>query len=312
MNYIQQFLESIAVQNTSKVVKSVLNGADDRIKQYSVKEIEEFVLASNPNSPKAITTICYVLGLYGRWLQEQNIDNKLYVLIGEIDKKGLWKKAKSSAKNKFVSYDTYIQVISDIARYEEFNPSYYMALFKCIYDGLYSNDLSVLKNLRASDINDNLITLIEDDGHSYKIKVSPEFAYELQELATMDIWERRNRYGVCKVKMRGLYCDSVFKIEDRTTASDDAHKFTLYSKLRKISNDYLGYSLLPFHIYISGIMHRIKIKLEQHGMTLEDAFSDNNRDKLAHEIISKELIRSNYSSEIGNFREIVKGHLDAF
>lgn len=313
MNYIQQFLESIDVPNTKKVVKSVLENITDRIDRYSFNELEQFILSSNPSSPKAIITICYVLGLYGRWLREQNIvDSELYELSGKIDKKELWKKAKPAAKNKFISYEKYAEVLSDIMRYEEFNSLYYKTLLQSIYDGLYSNDLSVLKNLRGEDIRDDFVTLTEDDGHTYKINVSFELAADLKELANTCVWERKNRYGLCRVKMRGLYYDSVFKIEDRTTAADDAHRFALYSRLRKISNDYLGYSLLPFHIYISGIMHRIKIDLDQYGLSLEDAFSENNRNRLAHEIISKELIRSNYTSEIGNFREIVKGHLDVF
>lgn len=313
MNYIQQFIESIDVPNSQKVVKSVLDNVEDRIDQYNLNELEQFILDSNPSSPKAIITICYVLGLYGRWLQEQNItNNDLYELAGKIDKKKLWKKAKPTAKNKFISYEKYLEVLSDIMRYEEFNPLYYKTLLESIYGGLFNNDLSVLKNLHGADIQGDLVTLHEDDGHTYKIKVSSELSNDLKELANTHIWERKNRYGLCRVKMRGIYYDSVFKIEDRTTASDDAHRFALYSRLRKISRDYLGYSLLPFHIYISGVMHRIKNDLEQYGLTLEEAFSENNRNRLAHEIISKELIRSNYTSEIGNFREIVKGHLDAF
>lgn len=313
MNYIQQFIESIDVPNTQKVVKSVLDNVEDRIDQYSLNELEQFILDSHPSSPKAIITISYVLGLYGRWLQEKNItDNDLYDLASNIDKKKLWKKAKPTAKNKFISFEKYLEVLSDIMRYEEFNPLYYKTLFNAIYDGLFNGDLSVLKNLRGEDIQGDSVTLREDDGHTYRIKVSSELSDNLKKLANTHIWERKNRYGLCRIKMRGIYYDSVFKIEDRTTASDDAHRFALYSRLRKISTDYLGYSLLPFHIYISGIMNRIKNDLERHGMTLEDAFSENNRNRLSYEIISKELIRSNYTSEIGNFREIVKGHLDVF
>lgn len=299
--------------NTKKVVKSVLDDVKDRVEQYNLNQLERFILDSNPSSPKAITTIYYVLGLYGRWLEEQNlIESELSVLVGKIDKKEMWKRAKPTAKNKFISHEKYSEILLDIMRYEEFNSLYYKTLLQSIYDGLYSNDLSVLKNLRGQDIKDEFVTLTEDDGHTYKINVSFELATDLKELANTCVWERKNRYGLCRVKMRGIQYDSVFKIEDRTTAADDAHRFALYSRLRKISNDYLGYSLLPFHIYISGIMHRIKIDLNQHGLSVEDAFSENNRNLLAHEIISKELIRSNYTSEIGNFREIVKGHLDAF
>ena len=70
--------------------------------------------------------------------------------------------------------------------------------------------------------------------------------------------------------------------------------------------------MLPLQLYTSGLMHRIKIELERNNISLEEAFADNSRDKMAHLIIQKELIRCNSNIEVGNFRELVKGHLDSF
>lgn len=314
MNNVKRFMESIQVPNTAKVVKFVLKDVDANIENYSMMELEQFILELKPSSPKAIITICYVLGLYAKWLQEQGIvsNNNLYQMVQSLNKKSLWTKAKPNAKKKFISYEQYKRVIHDIGVYEDFNALYYEALFKCIYEGIYNDDLSVIKNLRSSDINDNIVTLHEDNGHSYKIKVSEKLASELKQLASISIWERRNRYGICKVDMRGVYKDSVFKIEDRKTASNDSYKFTYYAKLRKIAKEYLEYSLLPLQLYTSGIMHRIKVELDKNDIPLEEAFAQNSRNRIAHLIISKELIRCNSSIEVGNFRELVKGHLDSF
>ena len=112
--------------------------------------------------------------------------------------------------------------------------------------------------------------------------------------------------------MRGVYKDSVFKIEDRSTASNDSYKFTYYAKLRKIAKEYVEYSILPLQLYTSGIMHRIKTELYKNEITLEEAFANNCRDKIANFIISKELIRCNSGIEVPNFRELVKGHLESF
>jgi hypothetical protein len=112
--------------------------------------------------------------------------------------------------------------------------------------------------------------------------------------------------------MRGANIDSVFKIEDRNTSSDGSYRFAYYAKLRKIAKEYVEYSLLPLQLYTSGIMHRIKIELDKNDITLEEAFMDNSRNRIAHLIIQKELLRCNSSIEMGNFREIVKGHLDSF
>lgn len=314
MNNVERFIESVQVANTAKVVRFVFKNTDVNIENYNLMELEQFILNLKPNSPKSIITICYVLSLYAKWLQEQNIitSDNLYQMIQSLDKKLLWKRAKPNAKKKFISYEQYKRVVHDIGVYEDFNALYYEALFKCIYEGIYNDDLSVIKNLKSSDINDNIITLHEDNGHSYKIKVSDKLASELKQLASINIWERRNRFGVCQVDMRGAHKDSVFKIENRSTASNDSYKFTYYAKLRKIAKEYLEQPLLPLQLYASGIMHRIKVELDKNDIPLKEAFADNSRNRMAHLIISKELIRCNSGIEVGNFRELVKGHLDSF
>lgn len=315
MNNVERFIASIQVPNTAKVVKFVFKEVDVNIESFSPMELEQFILDLKPSSPKAIITITYVLGLYSKWLQEESIvkDDNLYQMVQSLDKKLLWKKAKPNAKKKFISHEQYQRVIKDIATYEEYNALYYELLFSCIYLGVYNDDLSVLKNLRKSNINDDgVITLQEDNGHTYKIKVSEKLATDLKKLADINIWERRNRFGTCKVDMRGVYPDSVFKIENRSTASNDSYRFTYYAKLRKIAKEYLEYSLLPLQLYTSGIMHRIKVELERNNIPLEEAFANNSRNRMAHLIIQKELIRCNSSIEVGNFRELVKGHLESF
>lgn len=314
MSNVERFIESVKVPNTAKVVKHVLKNTDVNIENYSPMELEQFILDLKPNSPKTIITIAYVLSMYSKWLQDEGIadNDNLYQTIQSLDKKLLWLKAKPFAKKKFISYEQYQMVLHEIGVYEDFNALYYESLFKSIYEGIYSDDLSVIKNLKKSDIDGSIVTLHEDSGHSYKIKISEKLSSELKQLADINIWERRNRFGVCQVDMRGVHKDSVFKIEDRKTASKTSFKFSYYARLRKIAKEYLEYGLLPLQLYVSGIMHRIKLELEKNGITLEEAFADNSRNKMAHLIIEKELVRCNSNIEIGNFREMVKGHLDSF
>lgn len=315
MSNIERFIESIEVPNTLKVVRFVLRDTDVNIENYGLMELEQFILDLKPSSPKTIITIVYVLGMYAKWLKENNIvaDDNLYEMIQSLDKKLLWKKAKPNAKKKFISNEQYQRVIKDIGTFEEYNALYYELLFSCIWNGIYSDDLSVIKNLRTSNINDDgMITLQEDNGHTYKLRIPEKLALDLKKLASINMWQRPNRFGICNVEMRGVYSDSVFKIENRSTASNESFRFTYYAKLRKIAKEYLEHSLLPLQLYTSGIMHRIKTELEKNSITLEEAFADNSRNKMAHLIIQKELIRCNSSIEIGNFRELVKGHLDCF
>jgi hypothetical protein len=250
-----------------------------------------------------------------KYLQEQGIikNDNAYQIVQSIDKRLLWEKAKPQAKKKFINNEQYQRAVKDIATYEEYNALYYELLFSCVYNGIYNDDMSVVKNLRGSDINDDgTVILREDNGHIYKFKVSEKLAKDLKQLANITMWQRPNRFGICNVEMRGVYPDSVFKIESRSTASNDSYKFTFYSKLRKMSKEYIEYSLLPLQLYVSGIMYRIKVELEKNDISLEEAFADNSRNKMAHLIIEKELVRCNSSIEMGNFRELVKGHLDSF
>ena len=317
MTKIKEFIDSIEVENTAKVVKHVLDGVDVKLETFTVRKLEKFVLDRKPNSPKSIATICYVIGLYAKWLDSQNSGDgtKLLELVQNLDKKKLWKKAKPTARKKFVTHADFKRVIKEIELYEEFNDLYYRTLFRCVYEGIYCDDMSVIKNLRGSDVHGSTVTLREDNGHTYKFKITPQLAADIVELSRKQIWERRNRYGICKVDMRGLYPDSVFKVEKRKSAKpqdDSSLRFCYYDKLRKISDEYLDTHISPLQLYISGIMHRIASKLKRKDITIKEAFAENNRSRENHMLIEAELVRCNYGSEYGNFKEIVKGHLDMF
>ena len=314
MGNIEEFISSLESPNTIKVVNSISSQWTDDLPYYNIIQLEQLILDLKPSSPKAITTICYVLSLYAKWLMENNIvsDDNFYQIIQSIDRTALWKKAKPNAKKKFISNTQFEEVIHDIGLYEDFNAIYYQSLFRCLYEGVYNDDMSVIKNLRGSDINGNMVTLKEDNGHSYKMEISSELAIDLKELSTTEIWERRNRYGICKIKTTGKYSDSCFKVENRKDDSEYSYRFSYYAKLRKISKEYLEYNLLPLQLYISGIMYRIKLKLKENDIKLSDAFSEQNRSRLVNSIISEELARCNCNTEVRNFREMVKGHLDVF
>lgn len=314
---IQNYINSIESENSQKVAKYVFKriNTNDDIENYGVIQMEQLVLDAKPNSLKEITTIVYILSSYFKWLYKENIvdTDDAHQIVQSLDKKLLWDRAKPHAKKKFISFQQYEQITKDIATYEEYNALYFELIFSCIYNGIYSDDLSVLKNLRRSDIQeDGVVTLREDNSHIYKIKIPEKLAQDLIQLSTINEWVRPNRFGLCYVKMIGVYPDSVFKVESRTSNSEDSYKFSYYSKLRKISKEYVGYPLLPLQLYASGIMHKIKVELEKNHISLEEAFAQNSRDKMVHLIIQKELTRSNSAIEIGNFRELVKSHLDVF
>lgn len=315
-NYIQEYVDSIESESSRKVARHVFKRIDNvDMQNFNIIQLEQLILKAKPNSPKDIITIIYILSSYVKWLQEQDVikNNDMYQILQSLDKKLLWEKASPHAKKKFISHEQFQQIVKDIATFEEYNALYFELLFSCIYHGIYNDNMSVLKNLRRSDIQeDGLVTLREDNSHVYKIKIPERLAKDLIQLASINEWIRPNRFSLCHVEMKGVHVDSVFKVENRSTNSEDSYKFSYYSKLRKISKEYVGHSLLPLQLYASGLVHRIKIELDKNKISLEEAFSKNSRNRTAHMIIEKELVRCNSGIEMSNFRELVKGHLDAF
>lgn len=307
-NDFQSFVETFESSNTVKVINSLQALGEFNYANCTPVDLEQIVLSMKPNSPKGITTILYVLSLYAKYLK----DDRLYNMVQDMDRGALWIMAKPNAPKKFISYSQFQETCKDIDLFEEYNSAYICTLFRCLYEGIYSDDMSVIKNLRSSDVNENVVTLREDNGNSYDLQVSDLLAKDLTRLGSVNTWSRNNRYGECKIKTTGLYEDSCFKVEARGGSEEYSYRYTYYRILRKISKDYLGYNLLPLQLYVSGIMHRIKLNLNECDISLEDAFAPKNKNRTVSNVIAEELKRCNCNTEVRNFREIVKGHIDVF
>lgn len=302
------FISTFDSSNTGKIAKSMSSIGEFDYSNCTPVDIEKIILDMKPNSPKSITTICYIFGLYAQYIENED----LFYMVKDIDRNVVWLKAKPNASKKFISHSNFENIYHEIGVYEEYNSFYIQTLFRCLYEGIYNDDLSVIKNLRASDINDNIVTLRNDNGEEYTIEITDQLSRDLKELGKINTWSRRNRYGECKINTTGLYEDSCFKVENRKGTSEYSYRFTYYRILRKIAKEYLEYNLLPLQLYVSGIMHRINLKLNERDIDLYEAFSNGNKDRNVSKIIANELSRSNYDVDVRNFREMVKGHLEVF
>lgn len=304
----ERFLETFDSPNTVKVIRSFEGMLERDWSNCTPALLETVILMGRPGSPKDITTRLFVLSKYARFLGNSDMEEQ----IRDVDRNVLWKLAKPHASRKFISNSQFEQIYSDIEKYEEYNSLYLQTLFRSVYEGIYSDDMSVIKNLRVSDLWWDGTTLSLDDGGKYNISISERLSGDLTKLGSIDVWERRNRYGTCKIKTQGLHKDTCFKVENRKGSAEYAYRFSYYRMLRNIAKEYVGYNLLPLQLYVSGIMHRICIKLKDNDIDIEEAFSDNNRNRKINQIISDELKRSAYDIEVRNFREMVKGHIDVF
>ena len=306
-NSYENFLLSLNNPNTVKVARSYR--AIGACSQYTEDGIKQTLLSMKPHSQKTIITMCNIWRRYAEFLDNQNL---LHLLRG-IDSKTLWQDAKPFADRKFMSHAEYLDACMAIdSQHDLLNPLYYKSLFRCLYEGIYSEDMSVLKNLRASDIQGNVVTLHEDDGNTYPLQISEDLAANLLILPSEPFY-RNNRNGIFPIKVSGVYHDSCFKVEHRNGSGESTYQNSYYRVLRKIRTDYMERkNLLPLQIYISGLMYRICEQLKDTGISIEVAFADHNRDKRVAQIINTELLRCNCRMEVKNFRQLVKGHLDIF
>lgn len=307
-NDFKEFLKTFESPNTVRVVRSLQAIGDYDYSNCTLADIENVILSFKPNSQKAITTIIYVMSLYAKYLGNKD----MMYMINDLDRAALWLIAKPNASKKFISNSDFERVYHDVGVYEEHNSFYKQTLFRCLYEGIYCDDMSVLKNLRASDVYENVVRLRPDEGQEYELAVSTMLAKDLVSLGNINTWSRNNRYGICNVGITGLHEDSCFKVENRNGSSAYSYRFSYYRLLRDISKNYVGYSLLPLQLYASGMMHRIAVSLKDNGFGIEEAFSDNNRNKAIGAIISDELERCKCDTPVRNFREMVKGHIEVF
>lgn len=303
----EQFLRSLKNSNSIKVTRSYRLIGD--CEGDDLDSIKKTILAMKPRSPKTIITICNRWRRYAEYLGNAELLKNLQ----EVDSKELWQEAKPYANKKFLSYADYIETCDIIdSQWDLLNPLYYKSLFRCLYEGIYSDDMSVLKNLRASDIRENVVTLRDDNGNVYDLNIPLDLATHLS-LLPAEPYMRRNRNATFPIAVSGVHHDSCFKVEHRNGSGETTYENSYYRVLRIITNDYMERkNLLPKQIFISGVMYRIGLKLNEQGISIDDAFSEHNRDRQVGQIIADELLRCNYHMEVRNFRQMVKGHLDVF
>lgn len=278
----------------------------EQLPYMDVNEIIDLVIKLKPTCAKSVTNYLYMIGQYDKFCHNEDA----YKTVLGLNRSVLFKQCQEvNHIQKFISNETFEDWVFNIEMHEELNVLYYSSLVRCLYEGIYSDDMSVIKNLRGSDIHGNVVTLREDDGSEYSIEISSGLAEDLFKMSMTDIWERKNRYGTFPVGTEGVYSDSCFKIEHR---GGNNYRHSYFTRISKMSKAYMDYSIRPLYLYISGMMYRIKTEIEGQGFDLKFAFIDNNRFPLTCDIVKRELDRCHYLYGQRNFRQIVNGYIDVF
>lgn len=310
-NYLK-FIEQQTSPNSKKVARKYSLIGEYNYTNITDEQLIDIIIQFKPRTKNDISNCC---GALKRWGEHNNYA-LLLELLKTLDKNEVLKKARPYVDDKYFSYSQFKQVMRGLNPDNpdeafENNTLYYRTLFWCLYEGIYNGDMSVLTNLRASDISGNIVTLRENDGNMYEMEIPPELANNCLQLSQMLIWERKCRGGaIAKINISGIYSDSCFKAETKNATPN--FRAGYFAKLKKITNAFFDYKVEPLDIYVSGIMHRIAVQLKDNNIELEDAFKLENRKRQVHDIISNELNRCNYNIEVRNFRKLVYGHCQTF
>ena len=316
----QRFIDSYnndKMKNNARFYFERLNKNNINISSETVttlEQLEKVFVVCGINTLNNIIGFRSVLKSYTVFIN----DKALFNLVRKLDIYKVLEKIKPNIKHTYISSSEFQDIYNAIGVYDEntfsYNALYYKSLFRSIYEGIYCEDMSVLKNLRASDIDGNSVTMRDDNGSEWKVDVSKQLATDLIILANdkdpdknIPVWYRNNRNGQCKIPIEGLCYDSVFRVETRKYNSKYAYRSGYYVRLRKISEEYIGYFVPPKNLFLSGIINRIKEQYEKSDE--EFVLGIQNSDPLLVEIYTQEAKRCNYSVGFWNFRQTVSGRI---
>lgn len=303
------FMETLTTPTLKAIAKKNSDLISIEEENYTTEYIKEYIKSKKHISVASVITFCYFINLYARYIGS----SKLEQAVSGIDKNALWKEIGANAK-RFISHEEFKEIYDLIDMGYETNTLFKKTIFRCVWEGMFSSSLDIFKNLRATDVNGNVLTLRTDDGVVYDLEVSNELAKDLIELSKNNTWERANRYGYFNVPAIGIYPDSCFKLENRKGVIDTENTKHVYWRIiRDISNNYIqSPHCHAKQIFFSGIMYRIALKLKNEGISLDDAFAYDCKDRLASKIIIDELRRCNVTTLPRSFKETVDGYLDNF
>lgn len=285
-----------------------------------VQDLAEIIIDARPCSLQDVSSATLAIKEYIRWLGEQyGIVPKSLEQIDLLDKQMIYNTSieRHGIEKKYISKADLDQAIDKIYN-SEVNYEYCVALVMAIYEGIYSDSMDVIRNLKRSDVSNGSVMLTDDDGNRWSFDVSEELTTLLVKVSRITEFYIRTPRDDFRPEKEFVGWDgsedACFKVPARTDSAADRKKSSAQSyrfRIRKM-DECFGRHVRPKDIYISGIVHRINEKLVENGMTLNEAFAYRSMNRAAIDIIKNELKRSGHEKSIAHLRSIIKGHLDEF
>ena len=235
---------------------------------------------------------------------------ELFNMIDSMTVNDIWNISKPYAKASLVSDDDIVQMCNLTHRITngKENQLYISSLLKAIYEGIWEENFEVLANLRMSDVDSNRVKLTYSNGDCNYFSVSKQLLKDLKTVAAEKNWYRVNGQGSFGIPIEGKYEDSVFKVEHRNNANEDEIYMRVYRrKLIAITKEYANYSIAPMNIFMSGIINRVSVLLEDKGLLLQTVLINNH--EIGISVIKQELQRCHCSMSYSAFKKFVCGHV---
>lgn len=274
-------------------------------------ELREMIIKCNPLNEEQIIYIIFLIRRYNQELKNDNV----VTYVNNINAKELWEKCKTiNGQKKFLSYFDLEVLTFQIMGDDFLNPIYFVGLIRSIYEGIYNNDLEILKNLNYSSIKTNRVEIIDNRGKLFSIPISEELYWILKDLSKIGVY-RKNAKGIFRIKDDRIapMKESCFKIE-KYSNNGKAYSLSYYKKLNIIKQKYNLYSFLPKDIYTSGLIYRIKLEIEKEGFNLKTVFIDYY--KIWKNKLKNLLIKYDYTDvfegDIDKLRKNIKNRIDEF
>lgn len=311
----QIYLDTISNDTSRRVAKRYKGIEEFDFETCTENDLRNLILSMQPHCLKEFDTIKNNIKSWIKYKYPTNVFDRISDMfkLELLDREKLWEVVKPKTSRKFISHKQYLQILQDIDFHDEANPEYNQALFMSIYEGLYNRSYEVTWNLRGSDVNNNIATIRYNNGDEWDIHISGKLNNILKIISDSYTLMRHNHFGYYSVPAFGMYYDSCFKVEQITSKQNAIHRKEIYNaRIRKIAKQYVGYSLTAQQLYISGIMYRIGLKLKDYGISFQEAFKLNSKNKIVGEILKEEFERINAPLMTNNFRENVRGFLDVF
>ena len=306
----------LSVNEHTRPLMEACSWIGDLKDDISAEELKQIIIDKRPKNKRDITVMLTTIARYARYCNNDYLLN-VVEQVRAINRSVIWQEAKPNAEQTFFTRKEFNKVMKGLnpndpdEGFEE-NTLYYRTLFWAVYEGVYSKDMSIIENVRASDIDleNKQITLKDDKGNAYTMNDMPEqLLNDLIMCSKLQYWEQKKRgNGIARYDMVGKYPDACFKA--LSSKARQNLKAGYQAKLKKITTTYFIGKITPIHIYYSGIAHRIADRLKANDISVDEAFRERNNAFLPVSIIRQELQRSHYNNPVHKFKEIIDSHLE--